>query len=160
MTSGLTASAFSTERSPAHPTPLSRSASLSYSDRNTDVATTSSLTSSTNQFGSCIVGQYISDFSVRALTDLQYIKVSTSNGPRRPPSPSSFWVFGLLCSGATNTFFIHQAHFSSCPCSVLFLRVLKFSPGHTLSSGLSLPAPAQCIHHYPQHSASFSLLDH
>uniref|UniRef100_A0A250Y385 Metal transporter n=1 Tax=Castor canadensis TaxID=51338 RepID=A0A250Y385_CASCN len=64
------------ERSPAHPTPLSRSASLSYSDRNTDVATTSSLTSSTNQFGSCIVGQYISDFSVRALTDLQYIKIT------------------------------------------------------------------------------------
>lgn len=29
-----------------------------------------------NQFGSCILGQYVSDFSVRALTDLQYIKVT------------------------------------------------------------------------------------
>lgn len=29
-----------------------------------------------NQFGSSILGQYISDFSVRALMDLQYIKVT------------------------------------------------------------------------------------
>lgn len=33
---------------------------------------------SSNQFGSSILGQYISDFSVRALMDLQYIKVSAS----------------------------------------------------------------------------------
>ncbi|XP_028631322.1 metal transporter CNNM4 [Grammomys surdaster] len=62
------------DRSPAHPTPLSRSASLSYPDRNTDL-THSSLAGS-NQFGSCILGQYVSDFSVRALTDLQYIKIT------------------------------------------------------------------------------------
>nr|BAH11626.1 unnamed protein product [Homo sapiens] len=61
------------DRSPAHPTPLSRSASLSYPDR-TDVSTAATLAGSSNQFGSSVLGQYISDFSVRALVDLQYIK--------------------------------------------------------------------------------------
>nr|CAH90039.1 hypothetical protein [Pongo abelii] len=64
-----------TDRSPAHPTPLSRSASLSYPDR-TDVSTASTLAGSSNQFGSSVLGQYISDFSVRALVDLQYIKIT------------------------------------------------------------------------------------
>nr|XP_042121693.1 metal transporter CNNM4 [Peromyscus maniculatus bairdii] len=63
------------DRSPAHPTPLSRSASLSYPDRNVDMTPSSSLAGS-NQFGSCILGQYVSDFSVRALTDLQYVKIT------------------------------------------------------------------------------------
>ncbi|KAM5227806.1 metal transporter CNNM4 [Ctenodactylus gundi] len=64
------------DRSPAHPTALSRSASLSHSDYSTDAPITATLTSSSNQLGSCILGQYISDFSVRALTDLQYIKIT------------------------------------------------------------------------------------
>ncbi|XP_033094780.1 metal transporter CNNM4 isoform X1 [Trachypithecus francoisi] len=64
-----------TDRSPAHPTPLSRSASLSYPDR-TDISTASTLAGSSNQFGSSVLGQYISDFSVRALVDLQYIKIT------------------------------------------------------------------------------------
>uniref|UniRef100_G1SJG9 Metal transporter n=1 Tax=Oryctolagus cuniculus TaxID=9986 RepID=G1SJG9_RABIT len=65
------------DRSPAHPMPLSRSASLSYPDR-TDAATTATtpLAGSSNQFGSSVLGQYISDFSVRALMDLQYIKIT------------------------------------------------------------------------------------
>ncbi|XP_012642401.1 metal transporter CNNM4 isoform X2 [Microcebus murinus] len=65
----------SCDRSPAHPTQLSRSASLSYPDR-TDVSPSTALAGGSNQFGSSILGQYISDFSVRALTDLQYIKVT------------------------------------------------------------------------------------
>ncbi|XP_040849423.1 metal transporter CNNM4 isoform X1 [Ochotona curzoniae] len=76
------------DRSPAHPMPLSRSASLSYPDRpdatttttttTTTTPTPSPLTGSSNQFGSSVLGQYVSDFSVRALMDLQYIKVSAS----------------------------------------------------------------------------------
>ncbi|XP_049713030.1 metal transporter CNNM4 [Elephas maximus indicus] len=61
------------DRSPSYP--LSRSASLSYPDR-TDVTSSSPTAGSSVQFGSSILGQYISDFSVRALTDLQYIKIS------------------------------------------------------------------------------------
>uniref|UniRef100_A0A8D2HWI8 Metal transporter n=1 Tax=Urocitellus parryii TaxID=9999 RepID=A0A8D2HWI8_UROPR len=64
------------DRSPSHPMPLSRSASLSYPDRSTDASTTSTLAAGSNQFGSSILGQYISDFSVRALMDLQYIKIT------------------------------------------------------------------------------------
>ncbi|XP_020942931.1 metal transporter CNNM4 isoform X2 [Sus scrofa] len=63
------------DRSPSHPTPLSRSASLSYPDRS-DSLSTAALAGSSNQFGSSILGQYISDFSVRALMDLQYIKIT------------------------------------------------------------------------------------
>ncbi|EPY86252.1 hypothetical protein CB1_000321020 [Camelus ferus] len=63
------------DRSPSHPTTLSRSASLSYPDRS-DSASTAPLAGSSNQFGSSILGQYISDFSVRALMDLQYIKIT------------------------------------------------------------------------------------
>ncbi|XP_055979259.1 metal transporter CNNM4 isoform X1 [Sorex fumeus] len=63
------------DRSPSHTTPLSRSASLSYPDR-TDISSPVPLAGSSNQFGSSILGQYISDFSVRALMDLQYIKIT------------------------------------------------------------------------------------
>ncbi|KAF6102792.1 cyclin and CBS domain divalent metal cation transport mediator 4 [Phyllostomus discolor] len=63
------------DRSPSHPMPLSRSASLSYPDR-TDLSATAPLTGSSNQFGSSVLGQYVSDFSVRALMDLQYIKIT------------------------------------------------------------------------------------
>lgn len=66
-----------TDHSPAHPSTLSRSASLSYPDR-TDLSSAATLAASANQFGSSVLGQYISDFSVRALMDLQYIKVSAS----------------------------------------------------------------------------------
>ncbi|XP_068827804.1 metal transporter CNNM4 [Capricornis sumatraensis] len=63
------------DRSPSHPTALSRSASLSYPDRS-ETANAVPLAGSSNQFGSSILGQYISDFSVRALVDLQYIKIT------------------------------------------------------------------------------------
>ncbi|XP_015998445.1 metal transporter CNNM4 isoform X2 [Rousettus aegyptiacus] len=63
------------DRSPSHPSPLSRSASLSYPER-TDLTSTTPLASSSNQLGGSALGQYVSDFSVRALTDLQYIKIS------------------------------------------------------------------------------------
>lgn len=68
-----------TDRSPSHPGTLSRSASLSYPDH-TDLSCPTTLAGSSNQLGSCVLGQYISDFSVRALMDLQYIKVSASRG--------------------------------------------------------------------------------
>ncbi|XP_005400739.2 PREDICTED: metal transporter CNNM4 isoform X3 [Chinchilla lanigera] len=64
------------DRSPAHPTSLSRSASLSYPDHGTDTSPTTALTGSSNQLTTCVLGQYVSDFSVRALTDLQYIKIT------------------------------------------------------------------------------------
>lgn len=63
------------DHSPAHPSTLSRSASLSYPDR-TDLSNAATLAASANQFGSSVLGQYISDFSVRALMDLQYIKIT------------------------------------------------------------------------------------
>ncbi|XP_036309846.1 metal transporter CNNM4 isoform X1 [Pipistrellus kuhlii] len=63
------------DRSPSHPSCLSRSASLSCPDR-TDLTSPGPLTGSSNQLGSSVLGQYISDFSVRALMDLQYIKIT------------------------------------------------------------------------------------
>lgn len=80
------------DRSPSHPSPLSRSASLSYPER-TDLTSTTPLASSSNQLGGSALGQYVSDFSVRALTDLQYIKVSAScsclgTSRRHVPSPA------------------------------------------------------------------------
>lgn len=87
-----------TDRSPAHPTPLSRSASLSYPDRNADMPSSSAMAGS-NQFGSCLLGQYVSDFSVRALTDLQYIKVSYL--PQLSTSTLLPCAFRQLCSGAS-----------------------------------------------------------
>ena len=81
----------STDRSPSHPAPLSRSASLSYPDRSETASSTAPLAGSSHQFGSSILGQYTSDFSVRALMDLQYIKVSAPHGPlprqHYPPHP-------------------------------------------------------------------------
>lgn len=88
----------SADRSPSHPTPLSRSASLSYPDRS-DSLSTAALAGSSNQFGSSILGQYISDFSVRALMDLQYIKVSASLGPlpgRLDPPASNWQLLSLI----------------------------------------------------------------
>lgn len=80
------------DRSPSHPSPLSRSASLSYPER-TDLTSAAPLASSSNQLGGSALGQYVSDFSVRALTDLQYIKVSAScsclgTSHRHVPSPT------------------------------------------------------------------------
>ncbi|XP_058134097.1 metal transporter CNNM4 isoform X1 [Dasypus novemcinctus] len=63
------------DRSPPHPSALSRSASLSYSDR-MDAAGPLPAAGSSTQLGSSFLGQYVSDFSVRALTDLQYIKIT------------------------------------------------------------------------------------
>ncbi|XP_075419301.1 metal transporter CNNM4 isoform X2 [Tenrec ecaudatus] len=63
------------ERTTSYPSALSRSASLSYPDR-TDVTSTSPTAAANMQFGSSALGQYTSDFSVRALTDLQYIKIT------------------------------------------------------------------------------------
>uniref|UniRef100_A0A671FRC8 Metal transporter n=1 Tax=Rhinolophus ferrumequinum TaxID=59479 RepID=A0A671FRC8_RHIFE len=63
------------DRSPSHPSPLCRSASLSYPDR-VDLSSAAPLAGSSNQLGSSVLGQYVSDFSVRALTDLQYIKIT------------------------------------------------------------------------------------
>lgn len=76
MSRGLIALSLA-DRSPSHPSPLSRSASLSYPER-TDLTSAATLASSSNQLGGSALGQYVSDFSVRALTDLQYIKVSAS----------------------------------------------------------------------------------
>lgn len=76
--------------------PLSRSASLSYPDR-TDLSSAAPLTGSSNQFGSSVLGQYVSDFSVRALMDLQYIKVSATRG-----CGLGIWI---TASGASNSFF-------------------------------------------------------
>nr|XP_013009943.1 metal transporter CNNM4 isoform X1 [Cavia porcellus] len=64
------------DHSPAHPSTLSRSASLSYTDHTMDKSPTNALTGSSNQLSTCVLSQYVSDFSVRALTDLQYIKVT------------------------------------------------------------------------------------
>ncbi|XP_076989913.1 metal transporter CNNM4 [Tamandua tetradactyla] len=63
------------DRSPPHPSALSRSASLSYAER-ADAGSPGPTAGSSAQFSSSFLGQYVSDFSVRALTDLQYIKIS------------------------------------------------------------------------------------
>ncbi|KAM6178885.1 metal transporter CNNM4 [Rhynchocyon petersi] len=63
------------DRSPSYPSTLSRSASLSYPDR-ADGSSSPPMAGSSIQFGSSVLGQYISDFSVRALVDLQYIKIT------------------------------------------------------------------------------------
>lgn len=87
--------------------PLSRSASLSYPDRSTDASTTSTLAAGSNQFGSSILGQYISDFSVRALMDLQYIKVSApaaalvpaqDQRPLSSPAKPNIFLLTLPCA--------------------------------------------------------------
>lgn len=110
LAAGLMVSVPATDRSPSHPTALSRSASLSYPDRS-ETASTVPLAGSSNQFGSSILGQYISDFSVRALMDLQYIKVSAPHSPLPGAAPSSAsWASGSLCLQAIGSFFdpLHQ----------------------------------------------------
>lgn len=52
---------------------LNRSASLSYHERSDSIA--SPISGSSNQLNVCTGAQYVSDFSVRALTDLQFVKV-------------------------------------------------------------------------------------
>uniref|UniRef100_A0A8D0GGA5 Metal transporter n=1 Tax=Sphenodon punctatus TaxID=8508 RepID=A0A8D0GGA5_SPHPU len=61
-------------RSPSHMSTLNRSASLSYQDRADSISSTFS--GSNNQLITGTSPQYISDFSVRALMDLQFIKIT------------------------------------------------------------------------------------
>lgn len=67
-------------RSPSHISGLNRSASLNYTDR----SESQSISGSNTQLNSSPSVQYIPDFNVRALTDLQIVKVridSSSSGP-------------------------------------------------------------------------------
>ncbi|XP_060107821.1 metal transporter CNNM4 isoform X2 [Heteronotia binoei] len=61
-------------RSPSHMSNLNRSASLCYHERSDSISSTFS--GSNNQINSSASSQYLSDFSVRALMDLQYIKIT------------------------------------------------------------------------------------
>ncbi|KAA0704220.1 Metal transporter CNNM4 [Triplophysa tibetana] len=61
-------------RSPSHMSGLNRSASLSYTERVDSV----SISGSSGQLNSSPSAQYIPDFNVRALTDLQFVKVTRS----------------------------------------------------------------------------------
>ncbi|XP_028596880.2 metal transporter CNNM4 isoform X2 [Podarcis muralis] len=61
-------------RSPSHLSNLNRSASLCYHERSDSIS--SNFSGSNNQLNASASSQYISDFSVRALTDLQYIKIT------------------------------------------------------------------------------------
>ncbi|XP_066495533.1 metal transporter CNNM4 [Tiliqua scincoides] len=61
-------------RSPSHMSNLNRSASLCYHERSDSIS--SNFSGSNNQLNSGAGSQYVSDFSVRALTDLQYIKIT------------------------------------------------------------------------------------
>ncbi|XP_062995141.1 metal transporter CNNM4 [Elgaria multicarinata webbii] len=61
-------------RSPSHMSNLNRSASLCYHERSDSIS--SNFSGSNNQLNANAGSQYISDFSVRALTDLQYIKIT------------------------------------------------------------------------------------
>ncbi|KAL8174022.1 UNVERIFIED_CONTAM: Metal transporter cnnm4 [Gekko kuhli] len=65
---------FSEVRSPSHMSNLNRSASLCYHERSDSISSTFS--GSNNQINSSANIQYLSDFSVRALMDLQYIKIT------------------------------------------------------------------------------------
>uniref|UniRef100_A0A8C5TFM3 Metal transporter n=1 Tax=Malurus cyaneus samueli TaxID=2593467 RepID=A0A8C5TFM3_9PASS len=65
-------------RSPSHVSGLNRSASLSYHERSDSAS--SPVSGSNNQLSSAGGAQYVADFSVRALTDLQFVKVS--QGPQ------------------------------------------------------------------------------
>lgn len=60
-------------RSPSHVSSLNRSASLSYHERSDSVS--SPVSGSNNQLNASTGAQYVADFSVRALTDLQFVKV-------------------------------------------------------------------------------------
>uniref|UniRef100_W5LLQ4 Metal transporter n=1 Tax=Astyanax mexicanus TaxID=7994 RepID=W5LLQ4_ASTMX len=61
-------------RSPSHLSGLNRSASLSCTER----VDTLSVSGSTSQLNSATTLQYVPDFNVRALTDLQFVKVTRS----------------------------------------------------------------------------------
>ncbi|KAK2870792.1 hypothetical protein Q8A67_023319 [Cirrhinus molitorella] len=61
-------------RSPSHMSGLNRSASLSCTERVDSV----SISGSNNQLNNSPAAQYVPDFNVRALTDLQYVKVTRS----------------------------------------------------------------------------------
>ncbi|XP_042589071.1 metal transporter CNNM4-like isoform X1 [Cyprinus carpio] len=61
-------------RSPSHVSGLNRSASLSCTERVDSV----SISGSNSQLNTSPAAQYIPDFNVRALTDLQYVKVTRS----------------------------------------------------------------------------------
>ncbi|NWT88448.1 CNNM4 protein, partial [Lanius ludovicianus] len=61
-------------RSPSHMSGLNRSASLSYHERSESGS--SPVSGSNNQLNSAGSAQYVADFSVRALTDLQFVKIT------------------------------------------------------------------------------------
>ncbi|XP_074973525.1 metal transporter CNNM4 [Phalacrocorax aristotelis] len=61
-------------RSPSHVSSLNCSASLSYHERFDSVC--SPVSSSNNQLSASTSAQYVADFSVRALSDLQFIKIT------------------------------------------------------------------------------------
>ncbi|NXS83176.1 CNNM4 protein, partial [Erpornis zantholeuca] len=61
-------------RSPSHMSGLNRSASLSYHERSESGS--SPVSGSNNQLSSAGGAQYVADFSVRALTDLQFVKIT------------------------------------------------------------------------------------
>ncbi|KAL4636015.1 metal transporter CNNM4-like isoform X1 [Arapaima gigas] len=67
-------SRFSEFRSPSHLSGLNRSASLSCTDR----SESQSVSGSNNQLNSIPSMQYTPDFNVRALTDLQFVKITRS----------------------------------------------------------------------------------
>lgn len=76
-------------RSPSHVSSLNRSASLSYHERSDSVS--SPVSGSNNQLNAGAGAQYVADFSVRALTDLQFVKVRrvpTATGTGTPPAQS------------------------------------------------------------------------
>ncbi|NXL40175.1 CNNM4 protein, partial [Glaucidium brasilianum] len=61
-------------RSPSHVSSLNRSASLSYHERSDSISSPTS--GSNNQLNASTGAQYVADFSVRALTDLQFVKIT------------------------------------------------------------------------------------
>ncbi|NXI47699.1 CNNM4 protein, partial [Galbula dea] len=61
-------------RSPSHVSSLNRSASLSYHERSDSGSSPTS--GSNNQLSAAPAAQYVADFSVRALTDLQFVKIT------------------------------------------------------------------------------------
>lgn len=92
-------------RSPSHVSSLNRSASLSYHERSDSIS--SPVSSSNNQLNAGTGAQYVADFSVRALTDLQFVKVrqvpagtgtgtpSAGSGTAPHPLPLLFFFFPL-----------------------------------------------------------------
>ncbi|NXV76107.1 CNNM4 protein, partial [Atlantisia rogersi] len=70
----LNSSPVSDIRSPSHVSSLNRSASLSYHERSDSVS--SPISGSNNQLNAGTGAQYVADFSVRALTDLQFVKIT------------------------------------------------------------------------------------